>query len=74
VDLLPGSGTGFVFDAASASALVRTVLRAARMRADQPAQWAALVRRAMTQDFGWDTGSAPQYLVAYRRAAVLRRT
>jgi starch synthase len=74
VNLLPSTGTGFVFAGASPSSLVASVLEAARMRAEQPDLWTGLLRRAMSQDFGWDTGSAPQYLVAYRRAAVLRRT
>ncbi len=73
-DEFGGRGTGFSFDAASSAALVGCILRAARLRALAPAEWAALQRRAMAQDFGWVTGSAPQYLVAYRRAAVLRRT
>ena len=73
-DAYQGSGTGFVFDEASPAALVASVLRAARMRAHAPAAWGALLRRSMSQDFGWDTGSAPQYLAAYRRAAGLRRT
>ena len=74
VDRWPGAGTGFVFADATPAALVESVLRAARLRSQQPVQWTALVRRAMKQDFGWDAGSAPQYLTAYRRAAVLRRT
>ncbi len=73
VDASGGGGTGFVFDEATPAALVATVLRAARLREQSPAQWAQLQHRAMTMDFGWDTGSAPYYLEAYRRAAVLRR-
>lgn len=68
----PGEGTGFVFDEATPAALVAAVARAARLRADD-AQWAALRDRAMDVDFRWDTGSAPRYLDAYRRAVGLRR-
>ena len=68
----PGQGTGFVFDEASPEALVAAIVRAARLRAD-PAAWAALRDRGMAVDFRWDTGPAPRYLEAYRRAAALRR-
>jgi starch synthase len=69
----PSRGTGFVFDEATPGAMAAAVTRAVRMRAGEPAAWAALQRRAMAQDFGWDTGSAPRYLEAYRRAVALRR-
>lgn len=72
VDERPGEGTGFVFDEASPAALVAAVGRAARLRADRAA-WAALRDRGMAVDFRWDTGSAPRYLDAYRRAVALRQ-
>ena len=72
VDEHPDTGTGFVFDAATPSALVEAVARAARRRRD-PAAWAALRDRGMAVDFNWVTGSAPRYLEAYRRAVTLRR-
>ena len=72
-DERPGEGTGFVFDEATPAALAAAVTRAARLRADEPAAWTALQRRAMAVDFNWDTGSAPRYLEAYRRAAAIRR-
>ncbi len=68
----PGEGTGFVFDDATSAALVAAVLRADALRTGRPAQWDALVRRGMAVDFRWDTGSAPRYLDAYRRAIALR--
>ena len=68
----PGEGTGFVFDDATPSALVAAVLRADALRTGRPAVWDALVRRGMAVDFRWDTGSAPRYLEAYRRAIALR--
>ena len=72
VDRKPGQGTGFVFDEATPSALVAALTRAAALRA-QPEAWTALRDRAMAVDFQWDTGAAPRYLEAYRRAIALRR-
>jgi starch synthase len=72
-DEAPGLGTGFLFEEATPEALAAAVIRAARLRTGDPAAWAALQRRAMAQDFGWDTGSAPRYLEAYRRAVAIRR-
>lgn len=72
-DERPGEGTGFVFDDAAPAALVEAVRRAARLREGDPAAWAALVDRGMAVDFNWDSGSAPRYLDAYRRAISIRR-
>jgi starch synthase len=69
----PGRGTGFVFADATPGALVGAVARAARMRASDPEAWRALRNRAMDVDFRWDTGAAPRYLEAYRRAVAIRR-
>jgi starch synthase len=69
----PADGTGFVFDDATPAALVAAVRRAAALRASDPAAWASLRDRGMAVDFRWDTGSAPRYLEAYRRAVALRR-
>jgi starch synthase len=61
--------TGFSFDDASAEALAATLQRAiATYR--QPAPWAALMKRAMAQDFSWH-GAALQYMALYEHA---RRT
>ena len=73
VDEHPAAGTGFVFDEATPAALVAAVERAAARRASDPAAWASLRDRGMAVDFRWDTGSAPRYLEAYRRAIALRR-
>jgi starch synthase len=73
VDERPADGTGFVFDDATPAALVAAVTRAAALRASDPAAWAALRDRGMAVDFRWDTGSAPRYVEAYRRAVALRR-
>ncbi len=69
----PGTGTGFVFDDPTPVAMVQAVARAAALRASAPAAWSTLRGRAMAADFRWDTGSAPRYLEAYRRAVAIRR-
>jgi starch synthase len=61
----PGRGTGFVFDALTAEALVEATLRALKMRASDSAGWRALQRRAMAEDFSWDR-AAGQYAGLYR--------
>jgi starch synthase len=68
----PAEGTGFVFDDATPAALVAAVARATALRR-KPRVWAALQDRGMAVDFRWDTGSAPKYLDAYRRAIAIRR-
>ncbi|MFO1330253.1 MAG: glycogen synthase GlgA [Rubrivivax sp.] len=59
--------TGFVFDAASAAALVQAVQRAAGLRRTRPEAWLARQRHAMQVQSGWD-GPARQYLELYRHA------
>jgi glycogen synthase len=61
-----------VFDDATPEALVGAVARAAALRAGTRA-WTARQERGMRVDFNWDTGSAPTYLEAYRRAIEIRR-
>ena len=56
-------GTGFVFAEASAIALDAAIGRAIDAHA-QPAQWTAMMRRAMAQDFSWDE-AARAYLALY---------
>ena len=58
--------TGFVFDGYSPDALQEAGVRALRCYA-QPAEWQAMVRRAMARDFSWER-SVDQYLEVYRRA------
>jgi starch synthase len=72
-DERPASGTGFVFDGATPAALVAAVRRAAALRQDARA-WGALRDRGMAVDFNWDSGSAPRYVDAYRRAIAIRRS
>ena len=45
-------GTGFLFDAPTASGLLRAV-ELAIARFDDKERWHALQRRGMAQDFGW---------------------
>lgn len=61
------SGTGFLFDESTPEALLDAVLRALRLRADEPA-WRLAQRRAMQQDFSW-TKAAETYRGIYRRLA-----
>jgi len=64
------SGTGFIFDAFAADALVDAVRRAAAAYR-QPALWRALVRNAMTEDFSWEA-SAREYATLYGKALKAR--
>jgi starch synthase len=70
----PEEGTGFTFDAATPAALIEACRRAFALRgADgQGSAWRAAVDRGMALDFGWETGSAPRYVTAYRRAIAVR--
>jgi starch synthase len=63
-------GTGFMFDAFTAEALLAAVRRAASTYR-QPSVWKALVRNAMTEDFSWDA-SAREYVTLYRKALKAR--
>jgi starch synthase len=73
VDEKPGGGTGWQFDDATPEALIGAVRRAAALRSNAPAAWSAVQDRAMAVDLRWDTGAAPRYLEAYRRAVAIRR-
>ncbi|MFL5757784.1 MAG: glycogen synthase [Chloroflexota bacterium] len=74
VDDEPDRGTGFVFDAATPRALADACARAIRLRAAGGRPWSDLVDRGMATDFRWETGPAPRYLEAYRRAIAIRRS
>ena len=71
----PGEGTGFVFDEATPESLLEACVRAFATRGTDGSAdaWQAVVERGMALDFGWETGSAPRYVAAYRRAIGLRR-
>lgn len=69
-DVAAGSGgTGFTFEAATAPALERAVLRALELR--QTRRWPWLVKRCMAVDNSWDARAAG-YVDAYRQAISAR--
>lgn len=63
VDVSREHGTGVVFDAPSADALYEALVRAVALYRDPP-RYAAVQRRGMSQDFGWDR-AAGQYEALY---------
>lgn len=65
------AGTGFVFRDANSGALYQAIGRACATYYDRPAEFRALQRRGMAQDFSW-ARSAPQYVAAYRWAIEAR--
>ncbi len=73
VDESEGAGTGFVFDAPSAGALLAACARAVAWRARGGAAWEELLTRAMAVDFDWRSASVPRYVDVFRRAIELRR-
>lgn len=64
VALAEDRATGFAFEEATAAALRAAIARALALY-HQPAPWRQVMRRAMRQDFSWDT-AARQYLALYR--------
>jgi starch synthase len=69
--LNPGRGTGFAFDHPTVDGLLWACDKALAAFADRP-RWSGIVDRAMAADFGWEHGSAPRYVEAYRRAMAIR--
>ena len=69
----PGSGNGFVFEPATAAALLDACDRAFALRDGGDLVWDRLLDRVMAADFDWSTGPAPRYVEAYRRAVEIRR-
>jgi starch synthase len=69
----PNDGTGFVFDASSAKALLNACRRAIDSYRSGGEAWAALQNRGMAIDWSWEAGPAEQYAASYRRAVALRR-
>lgn len=65
------TGTGFVFREANSAALYQAIGRACATYYDRPAEFLALRRRGMAQDFSWQ-GSAQRYEEVYRWAIELR--
>ena len=66
-DLDEGLATGFVFDAFDSASFSRALRRVFALYA-RPAEWQAVRRRAMAQDFGWDA-AALDYVGLYREIA-----
>ena len=66
-----GRGTGFVFQDATAPALLNTLGWACATYYDRPEEFIALQRRAMARDFSWH-GNAGQYVQVYRWAVESR--
>ena len=64
---VPGVATGFVFDAATPTALERCVLRAVALRRDADA-WRAMMKTAMARPLSWQ-GPAREYLSLYASLA-----
>ena len=74
LDEQPEAGTGFLFEEATAGAVVTAVERAVAIfsGADRLA-WEELVERGMAVDFSWETASARAYVGVHRRAIAFRR-
>lgn len=70
IDADPSHATGFVFDAGDPASLAAALRRVARVFAE-PERWAALQRRGMAQDLGWDK-AAGRYIEVYERALARR--
>jgi len=64
-DTVSDGVTGFVFEDASARAIVAAVRRALEIFTDEPLRWAEIVRTGMRQDWSW-TKSAAGYDMLYR--------
>lgn len=61
----PGSGNGFKFWGYDSKAFLDAILRALETFRDKKA-WAAMMKRAMLQDFSWEK-SAAEYVVVYEK-------
>jgi starch synthase len=59
------SGTGFLWDAFEADAMLEAIRRAAGAYR-RPELWSVLVRNGMTEDFSWDA-SAREYALLYKK-------
>jgi starch synthase len=64
VSLAEDSATGFAFDDVNPQALMLTIGRAIALFRE-PKMWRRMMRRAMTQDFSWES-AARQYVALYR--------
>jgi starch synthase len=68
--LAAGTATGFAFLAYTPAVLLETVQRALQLYRQRPAEWLALMRTGMQQDWSWDR-SAIQYLELYSKLKAL---
>jgi starch synthase len=68
-DYSTGTGSGFVFQEASAGALLATIRQALEIYRDRTA-WRLLQLNGMKRDFGWEA-SARRYLEIYQRVAAV---
>ena len=64
-DTIEDGVTGFLFDDYTAGDFMRAAMRAVDQYQDQTS-WRAMMREAMSRDFGWER-SAARYLQVYRR-------
>ena len=64
-DTIEDNVTGFLFDEYSQAAFINACARAID-HYRHPQVWTAMVKEAMSRDFGWDK-SAARYLTVYRR-------
>jgi len=62
--MMDGTATGFVFREPTSWILGETIGRACALYRQDPKAWAGIQRRAMAQDFGWET-AAKEYLDLY---------
>jgi starch synthase len=72
-DTIEDGVTGFLFDDYTPDDFMTAAVRAVEQFSDPPA-WQAMMREAMTRDFGWER-SAAKYLQVYKRvlAPILQR-
>ena len=71
-DTIEDGITGFLFDDYSTQDFMRAAVRAVDHYADPPT-WQAMMREAMTRDFGWEK-SEMRYRQAYRKVLTAART
>ncbi|MDR3671734.1 MAG: glycogen synthase GlgA [Holophaga sp.] len=63
--MMDGTATGFVFNEPNSWILGETIGRACQLYRQDPKAWLRIQRRAMAQDFGWES-AAREYLDLYR--------
>jgi starch synthase len=71
MDKDPGKGTGFTFDHYDETALLATLDRALALFTDDKS-WQKVVKRAMKQNFSWDS-AAEEYIKVYQKIVTGKR-